>query len=177
MKPIYPFIFALTLLSTASPAQKRIVDLKRAFGKDHTYSVSRGDRTFVVRNERNNIRGPAFPKSLGNGDTPYVILYRTTKLDTAKLLANISAVFSPRRLRKMRDEKLILFLYFDDSGNLLEITFGMWPVSKLTVKEVNAIENRLKKNLKLKILTDDMKGSSFLPYGNIYYFRDLPEIK
>ena len=77
----------------------------------------------------------------------------------------------------MEDEKLILLLYFSDSGNLLEVTFGMWPESKLTVKEVNAIENRLKKNLKLEILTNDMKGSSFLPYGNTYYFRDLPEIK
>lgn len=178
MKPFVLLLVLCALSNSNAVAQDPIVNTKRAVGIDNTYTVSRGATTFLVKNEKNKLGAqPTFPKSLGGGDIPWVIMYRTTKLDKGKLLANISAVFSSTRLREMKDEKLILMLYFSDAGDLLEVTFGIFPESKITVKEVNGIENRLKKYLKLEILTDDMKGSSFLPYSNIYYFRDLPETK
>jgi len=83
--------------------------------------------------------------------------------------------FTLQQLGDLKNEKLILLLYFNDSGHLLEVTFGLLPESKLTAKDINAIENRLKKNLKLEILTGDMKGTSFLQYDKIIYFRDLQE--
>ena len=176
MKPFVLLLVIVAFLNTISHAQNPIVNTRRAVGIDQTYNVAReaNSHLFIVKNEKNKLADvqPTFPSSLGNLD-PWAVLYRTNKLDHDKLYADIAGAFSSRQLAELKNERLNLLLYFSDSGDLLEVIFGLPPESKLSVGQINSIETRLKKNLKLKILANDMKGSSFLQYNKTVYFRDL----
>lgn len=180
MRPSVLSLLFVTFIHFVCLAQIPAGNMQWAKGINNTYVFSRAPKSSVVsvRNERNSLGDtqPAFPKSLDHLVDPWVIKYRTTRLDNAKLLSNIAGVFSAGQLEELKNERLILRLYFSDSGDLLEVSFALWPASRITIKEINAIENQLRKNLKLAILTDDMKGSTFLQYNKTVYFRDLKGI-
>ena len=61
-------------------------------------------------------------------------------------------VFSPKRKEELKGESLSFTIFWDSSGNAIEIYFWREDDYKITLKEVYALEKGLLKDFKLKMI-------------------------
>jgi hypothetical protein len=131
----------------------------------------------IIKNSENKLEGteafPGKPKHYYNIDANALII---DKNNFNQLVAN---EFSPKKLKELLPEKsFTVHLYVSEYGKVLEMFFSVKANTKITAKELAAIDKSLKANFTVSFR--DRKSFEGINYFTMYFnpdFSDLLKIK
>jgi hypothetical protein len=170
-------ILVLSFVAFGCKAQT-VVSQTKASGKNIVYTNSgKVEKTgrIIVSNEKNKLQDvkPYFPPAAG--DIPDISI---VKLDKNKLADILLGAFSVNRLKQLENEKdLSIFFYLSDRGDVLEVSFMADENTKITARELEYIESRIKSDIRATFLKDYLRGSNYISILRRANFSELLKLK
>jgi hypothetical protein len=97
-----------------------------------------------------------------------------------KMIVNLLEVLPKKRIEELvKEEYIKVNMYVNGKGEILEVEFTLTRPTSITAKELELMENNIKKKGRIEILHDDYKGVyNFFSVTSFFYFKDyLSQIK
>jgi hypothetical protein len=94
------------------------------------------------------------------------------KDDNLSLINSFKQAFTNARLVQLENEPAILLLFkLSPTGKLIEVTFSVKENTSISISELEALENAIKKNVTFKLNSGEIKGADFFEIGQNVLFK------
>jgi hypothetical protein len=150
-------------ITTTQAQQLRPNSINKA--SHNSYRVESSTYGWMEVNNQTNTLRHRRPKV-----NPYNLYLK--KDDNLSLINSFKQVFTNARLVQLENEPAILLQFkVSPTGKMIEVTFLVRENTSISISELEALENAIKKNVSFTINSGEIKGADFFEIGQNVPFK------